>query len=481
MTAQNPPIFLQAGSHPAEDVRRWIEAASTAGAVTTNAMLVTANGTPNMSVDIATGGAFIAGTETSYQGLYFAENRGTQNVAIASSDSTNPRIDIVVARIKDAAYSGAANEFTLEAVTGTPAASPGQPATPANSMLLATISVLALSTSVTTAVITDTRTHTRSLHPGGTALLPAYSFADDPDTGLYRRSTNEIGFATGGTESLRLTGNNIRMASGTSLIYNVGHFRGADATGTAASPTYSWNADLDTGMYRDGANEIGFATGGTALFRMDSTALRGNVNYTPSMPGKTAGSAAAPTYSFVNDTDTGMYRSGADDLSLATGGTLALRITNIGHVALPAQYNRVTANAANMYYASNTFIYRATSSAKYKTDVETMGDEFADAILELRPVWYKSLGDHDPESWGYWGLIAEEVAEVDARLVHWGCPDSYEAVNDENGEPVPPTAADMTEPEGVQYERLVPHLINIAARQRDQIVALEARLDAAGI
>ena len=28
MTIQNPPIFVQAGSHPAEDVRRWIAAST---------------------------------------------------------------------------------------------------------------------------------------------------------------------------------------------------------------------------------------------------------------------------------------------------------------------------------------------------------------------------------------------------------------------------------------------------------------------
>ena len=31
----------------------------------------------------------------------------------------------------------------------------------------------------------------------GTAALPTYSFVSDPDTGMYRRTTNSIGFSAG--------------------------------------------------------------------------------------------------------------------------------------------------------------------------------------------------------------------------------------------------------------------------------------------
>ena len=136
-----------------------------------------------------------------------------------------------------------------------------------------------------------------------------------------------------------------------------------------------------------------------------------------------------------------------------------------------------TASAASVGINATTgYLYRLTSALKYKTDVETMADEYADAILDLRPVWYKSLGPHDPSDWGYWGLIAEEVAAVDPRLVHYGVPEIYEPATDAEGEPVGPTAADLTEPEGVQYERFVPHLINLVARQRADIEELRKRL-----
>ena len=39
----------------------------------------------------------------------------------------------------------------------------------------------------------------------GSASSPSYSFAGDPDTGVYRNDTNEIGFSTGGTACVRIT------------------------------------------------------------------------------------------------------------------------------------------------------------------------------------------------------------------------------------------------------------------------------------
>ena len=140
--------------------------------------------------------------------------------------------------------------------------------------------------------------------------------------------------------------------------------------------------------------------------------------------------------------------------------------------------NTTTGSSANVFVStsSNTLFRSTVSALKYKTNVETMEDSYADAILGLRPVWYRSLCAADPDSYGYWGFIAEEVAEVDARLVTFGVSDDYEWQYDEDGEKIEPDVADLTEPEGVQYDRLVPHLVNLLARQRDQIADLSTRV-----
>jgi hypothetical protein len=59
--------------------------------------------------------------------------------------------------VNDAYYTGSSNNVVLQVVAGTPAGSPVAPATPANSISLATVAIAAGATALTTANITDTR------------------------------------------------------------------------------------------------------------------------------------------------------------------------------------------------------------------------------------------------------------------------------------------------------------------------------------
>lgn len=180
MTAQNPAIFLQAGSHPAEDVRRALGAlvGNRAGVVGATDLTVTQRGAgANMSVDVAGGQVVIQGSEATYQGSYICENRGTTNLVISAADPTNPRIDLVVAKVQDAGYSGATNTWSLAVVTGTPAGSPSAPAAPSNSVVLARVAVAALASSITNANITDYRPGTSAL---GGALMTASAAVRQP-------------------------------------------------------------------------------------------------------------------------------------------------------------------------------------------------------------------------------------------------------------------------------------------------------------
>lgn len=65
-------------------------------------------------------------------------------------------------------------------------------------------------------------------------------------------------------------------------------------------------------------------------------------------------------------------------------------------------------------------LLRSTSSIRYKDGVEDLAKAHADHVLQLRPVWYRSKADADRKNWSWYGLVAEEVAAVDPRLVHWG-------------------------------------------------------------
>ena len=150
--------------------------------------------------------------------------------------------------------------------------------------------------------------------------------------------------------------------------------------------------------------------------------------------------------------------------------TERMRIASDGALFSVPVYNSTTASAANVSIGSNGHFQRSTSSEKYKTDIETLQDNYADALLNVRPVWYRSTCEGDNPNHGWWGFIAEEVAEIDPRLVHWK---TTNVTYDEKGSAV--TAPCDPEPEGVAYDRFVPHLLNLIKRQKERIETLETQ------
>lgn len=204
----------------------------------------------------------------------------------------------------------------------------------------------------------------------GTAAVPGQQFTLDVDTGFYRVTTNTIGIAAGGAIAAS-------FSTTQALFLN----------GSVGTPAISFISDTDTGIYRIGADDIGIACGGVLAARVGTNYLNAeststsqtaiNINNTTStrnyqfisggsangaststtVPGANTlglyvagtgadviiqkwnenqtmlkgGSAGVPSYSFFEDTNTGMYRSSADTLSFTTGGTMRLTM-NTGAV-----------------------------------------------------------------------------------------------------------------------------------------------------
>ena len=112
-------------------------------------------------------------------------NDAVTNLTITAAPGTNSRIDRVVATVNDAYYTGLLNNVTFTVIAGTVAASPTAPATPANSISLATIAVGTSVTTIVNANITDTRTSTSTpLLTWTTALRPS-----SPSTGVFGFNT----------------------------------------------------------------------------------------------------------------------------------------------------------------------------------------------------------------------------------------------------------------------------------------------------
>ncbi len=224
----------------------------------------------------------------------------------------------------------------------------------------------------------------------------------------------------------------------------------------AGSKTFSAAAyftNQNQGIY---IRPIGFA--GLLMGRIDGTATTAAITFNTG--------ATATTY---------------DSRIRATGGTgtdgggtvdiLSAKLTSTG------TYSTTTANAANVNVASNGTLARSTSSEKYKIDIEPMSDEWADKLLELEPIFYRSTCELDNPEWSYYGLSAEAVAAVDKRLVHWRTTETHNELDDD-GNLVPiVTKLETPEPEGVAYDRLVCHLITIVKRQNETIKELSAKVD----
>lgn len=134
-------------------------------------LAVTQAGSPNMTVLVASGAAYVDGSQSSTQGGYFVYNDASTTVTVPAANVTNPRIDIVGVQVTDSEYSGVTNDAALVLVTGTPAASPVEPTLPANFLTLARVDVAANATSITNANITDRRRRMSAL--GGVTVCTA--------------------------------------------------------------------------------------------------------------------------------------------------------------------------------------------------------------------------------------------------------------------------------------------------------------------
>lgn len=95
--------------------------------------------------------------------------------------------------------------------------------------------------------------------------------------------------------------------------------------GTAAAPGLAFASDLNTGIYRIGADSLGISTNGVNRFLANSS---GQVAVT------LAGSAATPSFTKDDDLNTGLFYPVADTLAITTGGTERLRIDSSGQVGI---------------------------------------------------------------------------------------------------------------------------------------------------
>jgi len=143
------------------------------------------------------------------------------------------------------------------------------------------------------------------------------------------------------------------------------------------------------------------------------------------------------------------------DLTL-TGNNININAS--GSVTFPSI--TTTASAANAFLdntISNTLL-RSTSSMIYKENIEDLTTEEANKILNLRPITFSSKSSYDDKNKRFFGLIAEEVDQIEPKLVQYTI--------DSEGNKIP---------DGVQYDRLTVLLIAKVQELQKEIDILKSR------
>ncbi len=107
----------------------------------------------------------------------------------------------------------------------------------------------------------------------GSATVPAYHFGSggDNNTGMFSPAADQVSLVAGAQEQLRVSTAEVEFLvraefNGTD-IQGVREVSGGD--GSDGSPTYNFDSDQNTGMYRIGADDLGFSAGGQLGLSID--------------------------------------------------------------------------------------------------------------------------------------------------------------------------------------------------------------------
>lgn len=146
-------------------------------------------------------------------------------------------------------------------------------------------------------------------------------------TGLTTLQGNNLN--VGGDANFILARSSNTTGAGAPFFILGQHAGGTDQNGGALV----LNAGLATGTGQDGNISIGSASTSSVSIT-PTTAIAGTLHLS-------TGTAAAPSYTFTSDLNTGMYRSAADTIDFATGGVSRM---SIGNTTITAT-NPIAANA----------------------------------------------------------------------------------------------------------------------------------------
>ena len=217
----------------------------------------------------------------------------------------------------------------------------------------------------------------RFLGSNGSETVPMYSFSSSnaSNSGLYvptdaSYGLGAIGVSVGGLTEMVIASNKTYIYNGLDVCGTVSASGGSASflagAGSATEPAYSFLGASNLGLYRTtdaSGSAVGIAVGGTSRFVVGSNkvTILGNMDVCGSFSAvsgggggggtvATNGSAAAPSFTFSNDSTTGLFLQSASNLGFATGGVRRMAILDTGDVSagqlVVAGYLRNTTNGS---------------------------------------------------------------------------------------------------------------------------------------
>lgn len=210
---------------------------------------------------------------------------------------------------------------------------------------------------------------TRMLGGAGVVGSPTYSFEGDPNTGFYLSSADVVSVSGGGTAIARFSAPG--GASPQILAQN----------GTPTTPPYSFIGEPTTGIYHV-APEMSFVVLGVEIARLQAS---GGTEPQFLIPD---GSVVEPSFGFVNDPNTGIYRSAASELAIASDGLQVARF--VAPIGVNPQILAADGSATLPIYsfstAADTGMYLLGGELRFAVGGTTELTVSTTAITMLEPV-----------------------------------------------------------------------------------------------
>mgnify|MGYP003655014140 CR=1 FL=1 len=229
----------------------------------------------------------------------------------------------------------------------------------------------------------------------GSAAAPSYRFINDVDTGIYWAGTNAMGFVTGGTSRLEIRADGTSHFAGD--VTSAGRLYSTD--GSASYPAYSFSSEVDTGMYKSGGNEIGFATAG--VHRMS---IQANGTSTLFMGAAAAQFAEYESGGIIWLDGVNGDLSGGDYWGLqAVNGGGSFRIKRAGTTKVTID------SSGNMDIAGSL---TESSDIRLKENIEAIPNALS-KVNQMRGVHFNKKGSDEKLV----GMIADEVEKIIPELV----------------------------------------------------------------